>query len=116
MIPWLLQHMCTLLNVNGRGSGGLTCSERISGSMFNQLLLGFAEAVRYKLPTQGPRANLDDNMGARWLDVTFLEFGRPPNSYVIGTDNGVVAARTIYRGLSENRWSAERIARLAATP
>ena len=82
----------------------MACWERIDGCMFNQLLLGFAEAVLYKLPTEGPRANPDGNMRTRWLEGTFLGFGRSSNSYVIGTDDGVVAARTICRQPSENRF------------
>ena len=54
LVPWLLQHTCILLNAKSRGSDGLTCWERIKGRMFNQLLLGFAEAVLYKLPTSAP--------------------------------------------------------------
>ena len=54
LIPWLLQHTCTILNAKSRGSDGLTCWERIKGRMFSQLLLGFAETVLYKLPSDGP--------------------------------------------------------------
>ena len=61
IVPWLLQHTCTLLNAKGRGSDGLTCWERSKGRMFNQLLLGFWETVLYKLPSKGPRANPDGN-------------------------------------------------------
>ena len=45
-----------------------------------------------------------------------MRFGKSSNSYVAGTDDGVAAARTIYRRPLENRWSVERITRLTATP
>ena len=83
--------------------------------MFNQLLLGFVETVLYKLPKRGPRANPDGNMGTRWLEGTFLGSSMSSNSYVIGTDEGVAAAHAIYRRPSANRWSVERVTRLAAT-
>ena len=54
-------------------------------------------------------------MGTNWLDGICLGFSRSSNSYVIGTGGGVVAARTIYRRPSENRWSVERVARLTVT-
>ena len=114
--PWLLQHTCILLNAKARGPDGLTCWERIGGRKFNQLVLGFAEAVLYKLPSKGPRANPDGNMGTRWLVGVFLGFGRPANTYVIGTDDGIVNARTIYRRPLENRWALDKVARLTATP
>ena len=47
LVPWLLQHTCTLLNAKSRGSDGLTCWERIKGRQFNQLLLSFGETVLY---------------------------------------------------------------------
>ena len=56
LVPWLLQHTCTLLNAKSRGPDGLTAWERIKGRSFNQLLMGFAETVLYKLPSKGPRA------------------------------------------------------------
>ena len=92
LVPWLLQHTCTLLNAKSRGTDGLICWERIQGRMFNQLLLGFTGAVLYKLPTKGP----DGKVGTRWLEGTFLGFGRSCNSYIIGTDDGVVAATAGY--------------------
>ena len=84
--------------------------------MFNQLLLGFAETVLYKLPSKGPRANPGWNMGTKWLEGIFLGLGRPSNSCMVGTDDGVVAARTVYRRPLENRWPVDRITRLIATP
>ena len=70
----------------------------------------------YNLPLKGQKANTDGNMGTRWLEGISLGFSRSSNSYVIGTDEGVVAARSIYRRPSENRWSVERATRLTATP
>ena len=109
LIPWLLQHTCTLLNAKTRGPDGLTCWERVKGRAFNQLLVGFAETVLYKLPVKGPRANSEGNMGAKWLEGVFPGFGRPSNSYIIGTDDGVVSARTIHRRPAENRWNLDRV-------
>jgi len=39
LMPWLLQHTCTLLNATTRGPDGLTGWERIKGRKLNQLLL-----------------------------------------------------------------------------
>ena len=38
LVPWLLQHTCTLLSAKSSGSDGLTCWERIKDRSFNQLL------------------------------------------------------------------------------
>ena len=84
--------------------------------MFSQSLFGFAETVLYKLPSKVPRADPDGNMGTKWLEGIFLGFGRSSNSYIIGTQDGVVAARAIYRRPLENRWSVDRATSLTATP
>ena len=55
-------------------------------------------------------------MGTRWLEGIFLGFSRSANSYVIGTDEGIVRARSIYRRPAENRWSVDRATSLTATP
>ena len=52
LMPWLLQHTCSLPNAKARGPDGLTCWERIKGRKFNQLVLGFAETVLYKQRAQ----------------------------------------------------------------
>ena len=45
-----------------------------------------------------------------------MGFSRSSNSYVIGTDDGVVRARSIYRRPAANRWSVQRATSLTATP
>ena len=38
LVPWLLQHTCTLLNARARGSDGLTARECTKGTAFNKLV------------------------------------------------------------------------------
>ena len=116
LIPWLLHHACTMLNARARGPDGLTAWERVKGRAFNQLVLGFAECVLYKLPTKGPRSKPDGNMGTRWLEGVFLGFNRSSNTYIIATEDGVESCRSLYRKPIENRWMAERILQLKSTP
>ena len=54
LVPWLLQHVCLLLNARARGSDGLTPWARVRGRPFNQRFLCFGEVVLYKLPSKGP--------------------------------------------------------------
>jgi hypothetical protein len=94
----------------------MTSWERIKGRKFNQLLLGFGETVLYKLPSKGPRANPDGNMGTRWLEVIFLGFSRSSNTYTICTDDGITKARSVYRRPLQNRSVSDRTMSLTATP
>ena len=65
LIPWLLEHTATLLNVKCRGQDGLTPWQRVRGRPFSQQMLSYAEMVLYKLPPKDPKSRLDGNIGAR---------------------------------------------------
>ena len=65
VVAWLLEHTCLILSVGVRGSDGLTAWARVRGRAFNQRMLSFLESVFYKLPTKGPQAAPDGNMGTR---------------------------------------------------
>ena len=55
-------------------------------------------------------------MGSRWLEGVFLGYRRSSNTCIVATVDGVANVRSIYRRPAENRWSFERVARIAATP
>ena len=86
------------------------------GRAFNQRILGFGETVLYKLPGKGPLHQPDGNMGTQWLEAIFLGFHRSSNTYILGTENGKIEARTITRRPEDQRWSADGLAKLKATP
>ena len=116
VVPWLLQHTCLLLNARVRGSDGLTSRARVRGRAFNQRMLGFGENVLYKLPTKGPKHNPDGNMGTRWLEANFMGYHRSSNTYIVATPTGIVTSRSLARRPPDNRWSAENLAKIKATP
>ena len=113
---WLLQHTCVLLNARSVGSDGQTAWQRVKGRMFRQLLLCFGECVLYKLPSKGKDSKPDGNMGTKWLEGVFLGFSRSSISYLVGTSDGVVTARSVYRRPMDVRWSFDRLLELKATP
>ena len=79
VVAWLLEHTCLILSVRVRGTDGLTPWSRVRGRAFNQRMLSFLESVFYKLPTKGPQAAPDGNMGAKWAVGTFLGYSRNSN-------------------------------------
>ena len=108
LIPWLLEHTALLLNVKTRGQDGLTPWARVRGRPFSQLLLCYAEQVLYKLPSKGPLSQPDGNMGAKWLDGTFLGYQRSNRTYRVLKPNGdMVLARSINRLPEQNRWKPD---------
>jgi len=116
LVPWLLQHTCFLLNIKNRGADGLTGWARTRGRPFAQKILGFAEMVLYKFPTKGPGSAPDGNMGARWGEAIFLGFSRASNTYILGTKDGIITARSISRQPVPNRWSHEALSSLKSMP
>ena len=114
MIPWLLEHTCFLLNIKSRGSDGHTAWARARGRPFGQKMLGIGESVLYKLPSKGPQSAA--NMSARWADAVFLGYSRSSNTYRLCTAEGLVTARSLNRLPQPNRWSAEALAAIKATP
>ena len=85
LIPWLLQHCCTLFNVRVNGEDGTTSRARIRRTNFNQLLLGFGEPILWNMPSHGPLSPKDGDMGVKWGDGTFLGYHRSSNTYFVGT-------------------------------
>ena len=79
-------------------------------------MLSFLKSVFYKLPTKCPQAAPDGNMGTRWAVGTFLGYSRNSNCYLVGTANGVIPARSLQRRPAEERWRADEVAQVQATP
>ena len=45
VMPWMVEHVCLLLNVLVRGEDGITPWQRVRGRPFNQQMLGFGESI-----------------------------------------------------------------------
>jgi hypothetical protein len=63
VVPWMMDHVCLLLNVVVRGSDGLTAWQRVRGRPFSQQLVGFGESVLHRYPGKGPQHQPDGNTG-----------------------------------------------------
>ena len=116
LVPWLLEYAALLLAVRCVGSGGKTDCCRARGRNFGCSGLNFAELVLYKLPAKGPMHDPDGNMGAQWAEAVFLGYSRASNTYIVHTADGITTARTMRRRPENERWSADRLASLQATP
>jgi hypothetical protein len=79
-------------------------------------VVGFGEVVLFKLPVKGPRSQPDGNMGTTQGEGVFMGYTRNANTFIIMTDDGKVEARSLVRRPEANRWSADRLASIKATP
>ncbi len=114
---WLLEHVCLLLNALHVGEDGKTAWKRLRGRDFGQRLIGFAENVFYKQPPKGPQHDVGGNMTARMFPGVFLGYHHTSNCYRVATAEGnVIKARSLLRRPLADRWNAETIKAIVATP
>jgi len=117
IMSWMMEHVALLLSAIVKKDDGQTPWRKVRGRPFNQPMLGFGEAVMWKQPEKGPFHNVEGNCGPVLLDGgIFLGYSRLSNTYMIGTDGGVLESRGIKRKPEPNRWNGERISALQATP
>jgi hypothetical protein len=105
-----------ILSVLGRGADGLTPWARVRGRPFDQQVVCFGEVVLYKLPVKGTRSQPDGNMGTTQGGGVFVGYHRSSNTSTLATADGKVEARSLTRRPEPNRWSAEKLAEIKATP
>ncbi len=117
LTSWLLEHTALLLNASVRGEDGLTSWARVRGRPFGQRLIGFGESVLWKLPTKGPQHDEAGNMASRMLPGVFLGYNRLSNVYRVAVSTGeMVESRALQRRPMEDRWKAEELEAVTATP
>ena len=116
LIPWMLEHACLLMNTLVRGNDGLTSWHRLRGRPFSQQMVGFAETVIYKFPSKGPGHNPEGNMGVQGREAVFLGYSRSSNTYIVGSADGLTQTRSVTRRPLSERWRADALAALQATP
>ncbi len=114
---WLLEHVCLILNAMHVGEDGKTAWKRLRGRDFGQRLIGFAESVLYKQPPKGPQHDVKGNMSARMFPGTFLGYHHTSNCYRVATvDGDVIKVRSVLRRPIPDRWDAESLKAITATP
>ncbi len=55
-------------------------------------------------------------MGALGSEGVFLGYNRMSNTYLVATESGIVATRSVTRRPEAKRWRADALARISALP
>ena len=114
---WLVEHAALLITAMRVGTDGKTAWSRLRGRGFGQRMVGFGESVLYKQPPKGPQHDPQGNMGPRMHIGTFLGFHKTSNAYrVMATDGSIVKSRGLSRRCLADRWQAETLQAVQATP
>ena len=116
VMPWMVEHVCLLLNVVVRGEDGITSWQRVRGRLFGQQMLGFGESILYRYPNKGPLHAPDGNVGALGAEGLFLGYSTGSNTFRVIGEHGLVAARSMTRRSQEARWSADALAKIRVIP
>jgi hypothetical protein len=115
IISWLLMHGAMLRTLLVRGDDGMTAHQRARGASGNLRLLSFGEMCRYKC-----RAQEGGIAGTKWRFSTGIWLGidRRTGQYVIYDQamGGIRHARTLIPMPRPQKWSAEAVQAVAATP
>ena len=72
----------------------------------------------YKLPSKGPSSQPQGNMGTKLREGIYLGHEISSNVHVCSCahDGSIVKGRSVYRRPESERWSAEAMASVKATP
>lgn len=79
-------------------------------------MLGIGETILYKLSNQGPKSHPEGNQGARWKETVFLGYTRSSKTFILNTDQGFDAARSMHRQPELAIWNSDNLAEIKATP
>jgi len=111
--PWMIRHAANCISRHAVGEDGKTARQRLRGRKFNTELVQFGECVWYlKLKSKGHH-----KWEERWEDGVWLGVSDESGEAIIGTDVGVVKARTVRRkGSQEERWDAQQHENMRGVP
>ena len=96
---------------------GKTTWNRLRGRDFGKRLIEFLGSVFYTQPPNGPQHDVKGNMAPRMYPGVFLGYHHNSNAYRVATAEGnAIKVRSVLRGTMADRWCAESIKSIAATP
>ena len=109
IVSWLVTWSATCLNKFKVDSAGRTAYQRVTGKTHNRPLAQFGESVWW-IPN-GPR-EIGTKAETRVKEGVFLGLRSRTNESILGTPDGVFAARTVRRRPDSERWQREVAMRL----
>ena len=71
-MAWLVEHAALLVDLRYVGKARGAAWSRTRGRNFNQRIICYDAKVLYKLCLKGPISASARDMGARWVEATFL--------------------------------------------
>ena len=112
-LVWLVRHASSTMLRYEMGADGMTPYRRIKGKPFAAKVCKFGECVWYLKPKSAGREKAE----YRWAEGIWLGIRDESGEHIIGTEGGIIKARTIRRpGSPEERWKWEKFEKMRGLP
>ena len=118
LLPWLIEHVCSIDRRVSVGADGKTPLERLRGRRGRDCVAEFAESVHY-MPLRGDisdQRRAKANFEPRFSDGIFLGLTDRSDELIVFGAEGVRKARTIKRKPEGERWNANEALKVKGTP
>ena len=114
LFNWMLPWTATVINRYVRDNGGQTPYRRQRGREAGKNLCEYGEKVLY-YPLKGPGRS-KDKTEARWKYGIWLGISNRSDEVIIGTETGVIKARSVRSLVEKDRWDKEFVDKIQGTP
>lgn len=117
VVPWLVEHACTTINRGQVGHDGKTPYKRPIGKDPTVPLIEFGEQVLAK-PLRQKKIKRKVSLASRWIYGTWVGITARTGEHlgVLAEGGPVIRVRTVIRRPEAQRWSAQAIKDIVATP
>ena len=114
LFPWMVKWAGELLTRFVVGETGRSAYEQIKGKASTRALAKFGEKILY-MPMKST-ANIPAKTEEKLKEGIFLGARFKSDEIIVGTENGVLKARTIKRMTEDKQWDREFLRNLQGTP
>ena len=117
ILEWASEWASELINRCQVGRDGRTAYYRLHGRNSTKGLIEFGERVLAK-PLRGVKHNRKVSLKDRWIFATWVGLDKRTNEHVVILDDGgaAIRVRTVLRRPKSDRWDADAIRKIKATP
>ena len=117
ILHWIVEHACTVINRCQVGHDGMTPYRRLVGKDSPQRFLEIGESVLAK-PKRKPESNRKRALRSKWVHGTWVGMTQRTNEHLVVLAQGgpAVRVRTVKRKPLEDRWDADAVREVKATP
>ncbi len=121
IMDWIFEHAAFLINRFSVGHDGMVPMERLTGTKWRRAVVEIGETVLAKLVNKPIRKGKEEKqkkkLAERSVQAVWVgQMARTGEHVVIGPNGDALRCRTVRRVPTEERWCAERVLRIRATP